>query len=86
VNESEPADTSAAGAQEAGGAAGHYEPSRQHARTTVIAVVAILGYQGYAFASLGVGAPFIANSFGLDQSGIARSSRGSCWTPSARRS
>jgi MFS family permease len=27
---------------------------------------------GYAFATLGVGAPFIAKSFGLDQSGIAR--------------
>jgi MFS family permease len=38
----------------------------------MFAVAAILGYQGYAFATLGVGAPFIAKSFGLDQSGIAR--------------
>jgi AAHS family 3-hydroxyphenylpropionic acid transporter len=65
------ADTSAAGAQ-AGGSPPPYEPSRQLARATLISVVAILGYQGYTFATLGVGAPFIAKSFGLDQSGIAR--------------
>jgi MFS family permease len=67
-----PADTSAAGAQEAAGVPLPYEPSRQHARATMFAVAAILGYQGYAFATLGVGAPFIAKSFSLDQSGIAR--------------
>jgi MFS family permease len=38
----------------------------------VRAVFAILCYQGYAFAFLGVGAPFIAQSFHFDQSGIAR--------------
>jgi MFS family permease len=38
----------------------------------VRALFAILCYQGYAFAFLGVGAPFIAESFHLDQSGIAR--------------
>jgi len=66
------ADTSAAGAQEAGGSPPPYEPSRRHARATMFAVAAILAYQGYALATLGVGAPFIAKSFGLDQSGIAR--------------
>lgn len=43
-----------------------------HGAATVKAVFAVLCYQGYAFAILGVGAPFIATSFGLDQSGIAR--------------
>ncbi|MBV8055889.1 MAG: MFS transporter [Deltaproteobacteria bacterium] len=38
----------------------------------VRALFAILCYQGYGFALLGVGAPFIAQSFHLDQSGIAR--------------
>jgi putative MFS transporter len=38
----------------------------------VRALFAILCYQGYAFAFLGVGAPFIAKSFNFDQSGIAR--------------
>ena len=67
-----PANTSAVGAQEAGGSPPPYKPLRQHARATMFAVAAILGYQGYAFATLGVGAPFIAKSFNLDQSGIAR--------------
>jgi MFS family permease len=43
-----------------------------HGRATLRAVVAILGYQGYAFTLLGVAAPFIAHGFDLDQSGIAR--------------
>jgi len=43
-----------------------------HGRATVRAVFAILTYQGYAFALLGVAAPFIAKGFGLDQTGIAR--------------
>jgi MFS family permease len=43
-----------------------------HSRATVRAVLALLYYQGYAFAILGVAAPFIAKSFALDQSGIAR--------------
>lgn len=72
MTEAGPADTSAAGAQEAGGSPPPYEPSRRHARATMFAVAAILGYQGYALATLGVGAPFIAKSFNLDQSGIAR--------------
>jgi MFS family permease len=38
----------------------------------VRALFVILCYQGYAFAFLGVGAPFIAQSFHFDQSGIAR--------------
>jgi MFS family permease len=70
MTEAGPADTSAAGAQE--GSPPPYGPSRQHARATMFAVAAILGYQGYALATLGVSAPFIAKSFGLDQSGIAR--------------
>lgn len=43
-----------------------------HSRATVRAVMALLHYQGYAFAILGVAAPFIAKSFVLDQSAIAR--------------
>jgi MFS family permease len=43
-----------------------------HGRKTTFALFAILCYQGYAFTILGVGAPFIAKSFALDQSGIAR--------------
>src|SRR6516165_12091454 len=38
----------------------------------VRALFVILCYQGYAFAFLGVGAPFIAESFHIDQSGSAR--------------
>ena len=38
----------------------------------VRALFMILCYQGYAFSFLGVGAPFIAQSFHFDQSGIAR--------------
>jgi putative MFS transporter len=43
-----------------------------HAKTTVRALFAILCYQGYAFSILGLAAPFIARTFALDQSGIAR--------------
>jgi Major Facilitator Superfamily len=43
-----------------------------HGRATGRAVMAILCYQGYAYTILGVGAPFIAKSFGLSQSAIAR--------------
>ena len=43
-----------------------------HGERTVRALFAILSCQGYAFAFLGVGAPFVAKSFGLNQSGIAR--------------
>lgn len=52
--------------------AGDLASDDAHAVATVKAVFAILCYQGYAFAILGVGAPFIATSFGLDQSGIAQ--------------
>jgi MFS family permease len=38
----------------------------------VRALFAILCYQGYAFSILGVAAPFLARSFALDQSAIAR--------------
>ena len=43
-----------------------------HSRATVRAILALLNYQGYAFTILGVGAPFIAKSFALDQTEIAR--------------
>jgi len=43
-----------------------------HVRKTTSALFAILCHQGYAYAILGIGAPFIGKSFGLDQSGIAR--------------
>ncbi|MGH7879100.1 MAG: MFS transporter, partial [Candidatus Binataceae bacterium] len=46
--------------------------AESHSRATVRAIFAILNFQGYAFALLGVAAPFIATSFVLDQSGIAR--------------
>jgi MFS family permease len=46
--------------------------AESHSRATTRAVFANLGVQGYAFALLGVAAPFIATSFALDQSGIAR--------------
>ena len=55
---------------EAGEAAA--DSAEAHGSTTSRALFAILCYQGYAFAILGVGAPFIGASFGLDQSGIAR--------------
>lgn len=45
---------------------------RGEGEIVVRALFTILCYQGYAFAILGVGAPFIAKGFGLDQSGIAR--------------
>ncbi|MGH7917455.1 MAG: MFS transporter [Candidatus Binataceae bacterium] len=43
-----------------------------HGRATVRAVVAMLYYQGYTLAILGIAAPWIAKSFQLDQAGIAR--------------
>ena len=52
-----------------GGAA---DIAEAHRGKTTRALFAILCYQGYAYVILGVGAPFIGKSFGLDQSGIAR--------------
>jgi putative MFS transporter len=43
-----------------------------HGHATLRGVFAVLCYQGYALAILGVGAPFIGKSFALDQAGIAR--------------
>jgi hypothetical protein len=43
-----------------------------YATATIRAVFVLLCYQGYAYAVLGVGAPFIATGFGLSQSGIAQ--------------
>ena len=42
-----------------------------HARRTVAAMAAVLGYQGYTMSINGVAAPWIAQSFQLGQSGIA---------------
>ncbi|MGA7761376.1 MAG: MFS transporter, partial [Candidatus Binataceae bacterium] len=41
-------------------------------RRVIQCVVALMLYQGFTIAILGTGAPWIARSFGLDQSGIAR--------------
>ena len=41
-------------------------------RRVIRCVVALMLYQGFTLAMLGIGAPWIAKSFGLDQSGIAR--------------
>src|SRR5713226_3174741 len=65
-------DTATAHALAAANGAAAGDDDDAHSRATLRAVVAILGYQGYAFALLGVAAPFIAKGFDLDQSGIAR--------------
>jgi hypothetical protein len=41
-------------------------------RRVIRCVVALMLYQGFTIAILGTGAPWIARSFRLDQSGIAR--------------
>jgi hypothetical protein len=41
-------------------------------RRVIRCVVALMFYQGFTIAILGTGAPWIAKSFSLDQSGIAR--------------
>ncbi|MGH7950249.1 MAG: MFS transporter [Candidatus Binataceae bacterium] len=46
------------------------DPAR--ARATIRALVVLLLYQGFTMAILGIASPWIAKSFGLDQSGIAR--------------
>ncbi|MGH7934003.1 MAG: MFS transporter, partial [Candidatus Binataceae bacterium] len=43
-----------------------------HGRATVRSVMGMLYYQGYTIAILGIASPWIAKSFHLDQSGIAR--------------
>src|SRR5215470_9012638 len=45
------------------------EPAR--VRRTVWAIVGVLAYQGFTMAINGIGSPWIAQSFHLDQSGIA---------------
>jgi MFS family permease len=52
--------------------AGLHHESTDQGSIVVRALFAILCYQGYAFAFLGVGAPFIAASFHFGQSDIAR--------------
>src|SRR6266478_6296401 len=42
-----------------------------HSPVTVRAVFAVLVYQGYAFALLGVGAPYIGKGFRLDDAEMA---------------
>jgi predicted MFS family arabinose efflux permease len=46
--------------------------ARQRIQRVIRCVVALMFYQGFTIAILGTGAPWIAKSFGLDQSGIAR--------------
>lgn len=49
--------------------------SREHSTgstRSIVALCAILAYQGYTLAINGVGAPFIAASFGLSDAGIAK--------------
>ena len=41
-------------------------------RRVIRCVVALMLYQGFTIAIMGTGAPWIAGSFGLNQSGIAR--------------
>ena len=48
-----------------------FEEKPPSVRTAVILLMAMLFYQGYTFAIVGIGSPWIAKSFGLDQSGIA---------------
>jgi MFS family permease len=45
---------------------------RKRARRTVVAICGMLYYQGYTMAINGIGAPWIAKSFSLGESGIAR--------------
>ena len=63
------ADTSSLSSFADGGDESH---DHEHGRATLRAVATILCYQGYAFALLGVAAPFIAKTFALDESGIAQ--------------
>jgi predicted MFS family arabinose efflux permease len=44
----------------------------QHERRIIGATLAMMLYQGYAMAINGIASPWIASSFGLDESGIAR--------------
>jgi AAHS family 4-hydroxybenzoate transporter-like MFS transporter len=46
--------------------------SRQTVRRTIVGTCAMLWYQGFTMAINGIGAPWIAKSFGLSESGIAR--------------
>src|SRR5579862_326888 len=47
------------------------EASRAYARKVVLLVAGILFYQGYASAIVPIASPWIAKSFGLDQSALA---------------
>jgi MFS family permease len=47
-------------------------PKEGHVHATTRTLFAILCFQGYAFSMLGLAAPFVGKSFGLEQSGIAR--------------
>jgi MFS family permease len=50
---------------------GGLEEKPRSVRTAIILLMAMLFYQGYISAIVGIGSPWIAKSFGLDQSGIA---------------
>jgi MFS family permease len=47
------------------------DTDRERARRTVVAICGMLYYQGYTMAINGIGAPWIAKSFNLGESGIA---------------
>lgn len=47
-------------------------PAEQRSQRVIRCVTALMLYQGFTIAIMGTGAPWIAKSFGLDQSGIAR--------------
>ena len=48
-----------------------HDGDAQRARQTVVAMVAVLGYQGFTMSINGIAAPWIAQTFDLDQSAIA---------------
>lgn len=54
------------------GPAGEDPEARKRIRRVIRCVVALMYYQGFTISILGTGSPWIAKSFGLDQSGIAR--------------
>ena len=50
---------------------GGIEEKSRSVSTALILLLAMLFYQGYTSAIIGIGSPWIAKSFGLDQSGVA---------------
>ena len=54
------------------GASSGQADAAARSRRVIRCVVVLMLYHGFTMAILGTGAPWIATSFGLDQSGIAR--------------